>query len=152
MKGKQQNRASLNHQKEYAAFFERIKKRLEEEKAPLYLAKGILQGAPAPLWRKTGTQLVGMGFNYDFADKQGASKRINLMQPHSLLQEGDLLVTTGMDGVFPPDLFVAFVTKIYPLKEGDVSYQLEARPYISNMDRLKSCTIIPPIEFDFDAI
>lgn len=140
----------LSYNKEYTAFFERIKKRLVEEKGTLYLAKGYLQGAGAPLWRKRGAQLLGSGFNYDFADKQGAAKRIDLGNPNALLQEGDLLVTTGMDGIFPPDLFVAFVTKVYPLKEGDVSYKIEAKPYIPNLDRLKSCTILPPREFNFN--
>lgn len=139
---------ALCHSKEYANFFERIKKRLEEEKTTLYLAKGYLQGASSPLWRKVGAQLTGSGFNYDFSDKHGNPKRINLEQPNALLQEGDLLVTTGMDGLFPPDLFVAFVTKVYPLKEGDVCYQIEAKPYVAHLDRLQSCTIIPPLSCD----
>ncbi len=76
-----------------------------------YLAKGEIHGSSKPLWRTQRHQLTGTGFNYDFADGEGPARDLRSGKPldeHSeevampIIKAGDLLVTTGMDGVFPP--------------------------------------------------
>lgn len=97
-----------------------------------YLAKGELRGSASSLGRVRSLTLQGVGFNYDFSDSEGASRELRTgfssdgEGAEPLIKIGDLLVTTGMDGIFPADLPVAVVTKIYPLQEGGCSYQLEA--------------------------
>ena len=58
---------------------------------------------------------------------------------------GDILVTTGMDGVFPADLKIAKVTKIESLKEGDYYYTLEAKPLSKQLEDLSAVIILPAL-------
>ena len=119
-----------------------------------YLAKGELHGSSAPLWRSRLQTLKGVGFNYDYADQEGGArdlrtgecldKQAGVMQ-EALLQEGDLLVTTGMDGIFPEGFHVALVEKVAPLEEGAIAYHLEAKSLILNFDEIRKVTILAPL-------
>ena len=64
--------------------------------------------------------------------------------PISVLNPGDLLVTSGLDGIFPAGLEVAIVTKVHLLREGASSYELEATPAIANMHDLVDVWVLPP--------
>ncbi len=121
------------------------------------LAKGELHGSGQPLWRTHGQLLKGIGFNYDYADEEGPARDLRTGKPlerHSkatampILKVKDLLVTTGMDGVFPKGLCVAEVTKVHLLKEGDYYYELEAKPTAGNLDELSMVFILPPLGYD----
>jgi rod shape-determining protein MreC len=121
------------------------------------LAKGELHGYSDPLWRSPGHTLHGIGFNYDFADEQGPARDLRTGEiidskekgtGMALLKVNDLLVTTGMDGVFPPGLPVATVTKINPLKEGDYYYELEAKPLAQDLNNLSLVFILSPVGYD----
>lgn len=125
-----------------------------------YLAKGEIHGLSMPLWQGQRHLLKGIGFNYDFADGEGPARDLRSgkpLDPHSdlpatpILKTGDLLVTTGMDGVFPPDLLVAEVSKVHPLKEGDYYYELDALPTAGNLDDLSLVLVIAPVEYDTEA-
>lgn len=122
-----------------------------------YLAKGILQGAGTPMWRSVNHTLRGIGFNYDFGDVEGPARELISGKPVDgnpsypampIIQENDLLVTTGMDGIFPPGLRVAEVTKIYPLREGAYTYEIEASPVAGNLESLQTVFIIPSIGYE----
>lgn len=106
------------------------------------LAKGLLCGASRPLWRSMGQTLRGEGFQYAFADEEGPAR--DLREGPPLICVGDLLVTTGLDGVFPPDLHAAVVTKIYPLGEGECAYRLEALSLAPSLDELGEVTVLSP--------
>lgn len=119
--------------------------------AEQYLAKGELHGSGSPLWRLPGSLLKGKGFNYDFSDDEGPARDLRTGKPYeghgqetALLKLGDLLITTGMDGVFPPGLLVAEVVHIYPLKEGDYFYELEAKPTAGSLEDLTDVFVLPP--------
>jgi len=121
-----------------------------------YLAKGILQGAKTPFCRNLKL-LWGFGFNYDFADKEGPARELALgrakepgFEPVPILKVGDLLITTGMDGIFPPGLRVAEVARIEPLREGAYSYEIEAYPSCGNLDDLTVVFVIAPLGFDHE--
>ena len=123
------------------------------------LAKGELHGCSKPLWRTDEHVLQGIGFNYDFADQEGPARDLrsgkaleanNKASSLPLIKKEDLLITTGLDGVFPAGLEVAVVTKISPLKEGDYYYEIEAKPVAENLDELAFVFIIPPLGFDFN--
>lgn len=133
-----------------------LKNRLNPHLRDEYMAKGELSGTGHALWRTQSTILKGIGFNYDFSDKEGPArdlrtgKTVDPSSPFSpcyLLKTGDLLVTTGMDGVFPPDFKVAVVTKIHPLREGGCSYDIEAQSLIENLQNIKEVFILPPVCF-----
>lgn len=121
----------------------------------MYLAKGEVFGASEPWWRSRGVYLKGVGFNYDFADDEGEARALRTGEVMSeighgaklsLIQKGDLLITSGMDGVFPPGFRVAYVQNIAPLKEGACSYELEAKASILSLDHLSYVTVLPPID------
>lgn len=128
--------------------------RLENERQTIYLAKGELQGTSHPIWRTGGQVLHGIGFNYDFSDNEGPKRDLrtgkiigsaNDDSAIPLLKINDLLVTTGMDGVFPAGLQAARVTLIKPLREGDYYYEIEALPTAGNLSDISTVFVIPPI-------
>ncbi len=113
----------------------------------LYLAKGVLYGNSKSLFRLRSHHLRGVGFNYDFADSEGPARSLKTAREGEvpLLKEGDLLVTTGMDGIFPAGLKVAIVTEVEPLREGSCSYDIEAKSILSNLEGLNFVTVLPPV-------
>ncbi|MCB1110164.1 MAG: hypothetical protein KDK64_04230, partial [Chlamydiia bacterium] len=119
-----------------------------------YLAKGELQGSASTSWRGRSEILKGVGFNYDFPDEEGPARELRsgrqldqLTQKEnvSLIDVGDLLVTTGMDGVFPKDIPVATVTSIELLKEGETSIEIQARLCAGNLNHLQEVAVLPPV-------
>ncbi|NGX59954.1 MAG: hypothetical protein KR126chlam3_01114 [Chlamydiae bacterium] len=112
----------------------------------LYLAKGEIRGANRPLWRISGQKLKGIGFHYNCFDEE---KEAHILREHGseqpFIQVGDLLITTGMDGIFPPDLHVGTVTKIFPKQEGGTSYALEAIPLASDLNTLTEVFVLPKV-------
>lgn len=118
----------------------------------IHLAKGELCGSSAPFWRSRCQILKGIGFNYDYSDEEGAARDLRTGSlakgtgtAMPILKEGDLLVTSGLDGVFPFGLLVANVTQVHPLKEGAYSYEIEAKPCASNLSDLQTVFILPPL-------
>lgn len=116
------------------------------------LAKGELSGKSHPLWRAHSQTLQGIGFNYDFADSEGPARDLRTGEPQGvkgpnlpILLPNDLLVTTGMDGVFPAGFKAGTVISVKPLKEGDYYYGLEALPAAGNLEELSLVFILPPI-------
>lgn len=122
-----------------------------ERRGEMYLAKGELQGSGKSLFRARGHHLRGVGFNYDFADSEGPARVLRGVEEAKspLIKAGDLLVTTGMDGIFPAGLKVAFVTEVAPLNESACSYEIEARTILPNLENLSFVTILPPLEGAF---
>ncbi len=141
-------RNDLYRAKEMANALDGFRQQLELCEKDLFLAKGELHGASAPLWRVPSQTLKGVGFNYDFTDEEGPARNLRTGAYQGgqdpLIKVGDLLVTTGMDGVFPPDLDVATVTKIYPLHEGGCSYRLEAQAVAPILNTLSEVFVLPP--------
>lgn len=135
-----------------------LREGLHVEEGSLYLAKGEIYGSSQPLWRSRGLLLHGVGFNYDFADEEGPARHLHTGEPLDMMSSstkrggvplvkvGDLLVTTGMDGVFPAGLKVAQVVHVYPLREGAPSFDLEAKTLVTNLDSLTYVTVLPPVE------
>ena len=150
--------ANTNEKMKVIQKLEEIEAKLQSDQSSLYLAKGVLSGCSRPAWRSQGLLLKGTGFNCDFADTLSPARDLRTGTPagsgkdatHSILKEKDLLVTTGMDGIFPPGLHVAEVAEIYPLKEGDYFYELEALPVAGNLDDLSLVYILPPMGYDAD--
>ncbi len=121
--------------------------RVLREDKNLYLAKGEMNGVRTSLLRNRSTVLRGVGFNYDFEDEEGPSR--NLVSTVPLIQKGDLLVTTGMDGVFPSGLKVGQVSHVYPLCEGGSAYEVDAAALAGNFNDISFVMILPPLYDDF---
>lgn len=175
LRGKEQNRFLLEHLEtlifalemradlfttaEEAALLtqqlNRLKSSLLQRAGNLYLAKGEIHGTSNPLWRSRSQVLKGIGFNYDFSDAEGPSRDLRSGEPYdaarkgemvSLLRPGDLLVTSGLDGVFPPGFRVAMVSAVQTLKEGASSYEIEAVSTAGNLDELTHVFVLSPPE------
>jgi len=133
-----------------------FKKKITKNDQTWSLAKGEIHGSSKPLWRASGTILKGIGFNYDFADEEGPARDLRTGEPLNqntvstmpLLKVNDVLITTGMDGVFPPGLRVAEITKVDLLREGDYYYTLEAKPTAGSLDDLSLVFVIPPLGYE----
>lgn len=123
-----------------------------------YLAKGELNGSSTPQYRTKTHNLTGTGFNYDFPDHEGPARDLrsgavigresSSYPPLPIILKNDLLITTGMDGVFPPGLSIATVSQVNMLKEGDYYYDIEAVPCCGNLDLLNLVSILPSQGFD----
>lgn len=132
----------------------KLKEGLQPFKRTWYLAKGELNGSPSSSRIGQSITLTGTGFNYDFPDDEGENR--DLRSGKSLLNQkeagipilkiNDILVTTGMDGVFPPGFQTAIVTRIGLLKEGDYFYELEARPIAGPLEELSLVFVLPPLK------
>lgn len=122
-----------------------LKNKLLDEGETRYLAKGELRGTSYPLWRQRSNTLKGIGFNYEFADREGEAKPIHEKHREAFLKKGDLLITSGLDGVFPAGLTVAVVSKIFPLKEGAYAYDLEAKASCPFLSELTTVRVLPPL-------
>lgn len=121
------------------------------------LAKGELHGSSHPMLRSEAQILHGIGFNYDFPDSEGPARDLRTGKPLNfgtkhpnmpIIKIDDLLVTTGLDGVFPAGLNVASVTRVKPLKEGDYYFEIEAKPSAESLFELSFVFILPPVGYD----
>lgn len=120
----------------------------------IYLAKGELRGLHPSSKVKDNLILHGTGFNYDFSDSEGGSRDLRSGKPIKnpkgapipILKVDDILVTTGMDGIFPPGFQVAVISKIDLLKEGDYYYDLEAKPIALPLEELSLVFVLPPVK------
>lgn len=133
------------------AWLSRMKEQLKSAAEDHYLAKGELHGTSQPLWRSRDIVLRGTGFNYDFADVEGEARDLRTGEligakkgAMPILKTGDLLVTTGMDGVLPAGLRVAVISQVVPLREGACSYEIEAKATCGHLDSLSHLTVLPP--------
>lgn len=120
---------------------------IKESVGERFLAKGELRGSSQPLWRAKNELLNGIGFNYDFADEEGPARDLRTGKSPKgdaefLIKEGDLLVTTGMDGIFPEGLYTAIVTKVEPLEEGSISYSLKAKATSGDLSELTNVYVL----------
>lgn len=120
-----------------------------------YLAKGEVRGDGYPLWRSQKPCLKGIGFNYDFSDEEGPARHLitglpmgstDMKEAVSILKEGDILVTSGLDGMFPKGLRVGSVSKVHSPREGACSYEIEVIPSAENLNELKSVFVLYPLE------
>lgn len=121
-----------------------------------YLAKGELHGCLQAENRHQPPRLKGTGFNYDYPDNNGPARDLRTgapngttteIKPIPIIEPNDLLITTGMDGVFPPGMLVAKVTHLTPLKEGDYFYEIEAIADLENLDEISMVYVLPPSGF-----
>lgn len=64
----------------------------------------------------------------------------------ALLSVGDLLITTGLDGVFPAGLHVGVVSKVDILQEGQCFYRLEAIAAAGGFDDLNFVSVLPALK------
>ncbi|MEG1542422.1 MAG: rod shape-determining protein MreC [Victivallaceae bacterium] len=99
---------------------------------------GVLNGTGNPLRTKYSRLLKGHGFCQGKNDN-GLS-----------LSKGDILVTTGFDGVFPEGIPVAEVVTVIMPQEGDYILELEAQPLVKDLDLLNEVIVLPPVNFNSD--
>lgn len=137
------------------SFLSQLSSKLTSGREDAYLAKGEIFGSSSPLWRSRSPILKGIGFNYDFADVEGPARDLRTGEPYgskerkesiALLRAGDILVTTGLDGIFPAGYRVAIVSKVQMLKEGASSYEIEAIATAGNLDEISHVVVLPSIQ------
>ncbi|CRX37464.1 rod shape-determining protein MreC [Estrella lausannensis] len=127
-------------------------KRHKKSEETLFLAKGVLQGRSQPLWRSSSLELKGFGFNYDFSDEEGPARDLLTGKTDNpqeeavpIIKAGDLLVTSGLDGIFPEGIPVAYVKQVDKLKEGDFYFSIRAIPYAPHINQLADVFVLPSL-------
>lgn len=124
---------------------------LKKTSDPLFLAKGVLQGKSQALWRSASQELKGFGFNYDFSDDHGPARDLLTGKAEesdpslALIKAGDLLITSGLDGVFPEGIPVAYVKSVDSLKEGDFCFGIRAIPCVDSINNLTDVFVLPSL-------
>ncbi len=144
---------SVEKKQQLLTLLQELKQKIEPLKKTTYLAKGILLGSSSSSRLGQRVSLKGTGFNYDFPDEEGESRDLRNGKCRQcpeekgipILKINDVLVTTGMDGIFPPGFEVATVTHIDVLKEGDYFYNIEAKPIALGLEELTLVFVLPPV-------
>jgi rod shape-determining protein MreC len=131
--------SGLEPQEEWTAALMQLRERLSHPRELAYLAKGEVVGSGNPLWQGSGT-LKGSGFNHDTADALGGSRDL---RSANLIEEGDLLITSGLDGIFPPGLDVGWVTHLEPLRQGAIGFEAEVRAAAPQLGHLETIFVLP---------
>ncbi|MDP1880079.1 MAG: rod shape-determining protein MreC [Parachlamydiaceae bacterium] len=129
-----------------------LQEQLYAPKKTKYLAKGEMQGCPSFAKRGANIFLKGVGFNYDFPDENGdwgdlrTGKTFNHFSENNIpiIKPNDILITTGMDGIFPSGFQVGTVTHVDLLKEGDYYFTIQAKPSVSFLEELSLVYVLPP--------
>lgn len=122
--------------------------KLSESTESTFLAKGEVRGKSLPLWRSYQQSLEGTGFNYEFSDDQGSSISLDkaIMAPeNAIISDGDLLITSGLDGFLPSGLSVAIVSRVHLLKEGAYYFELDAVPAAGDINEITTVSVLPPV-------
>lgn len=127
---------------------QQLQKSLMQDIGSYQLAKGILQGSNSSLWRLPAHILQGFGFNYEFSDEEGEKIDLRSQNP-PIIRIGDLLITTGFDGIFPKGLLTATVVAVEPLNAGDIFYKIRARAAIENIHEIEFVQVLPAISKRF---
>lgn len=99
-------------------------------------AKGEVHGSGPPLWRAWGQTLKGVGFASFAAHGDEAPEQLAV---------GDLLVTNGLDGIFPAGLRVGTVVHADEATEGAPCYGIEARLANEDFIETRLVTVLPPL-------
>jgi rod shape-determining protein MreC len=121
---------------------QKLESQLPVQSKDIFLAKGEIHGSSAPYFRTLKSTLKGIGFNCEFPDEVSPSLDL---RSGKIIQVGDVLLTSGLDGVFPAGLKVASVSRVHPLREGAFAYELEALPAAGNFADLTSIFVLPSL-------
>ena len=149
----------FENKEEKEDFFDQMKlvmDKLSSKEKDSFLAKGELSGCSKPLWRSRNQKLKGKGFNYDYLDVEGPERDLHTgkpikdmkADPLELIKKGDLLITTGMDGIFPPGLSVAVVSKVEDIPKAGYAYEIEALATAENLEDIQVVFVMPPLHFE----
>ena len=118
---------------EFVDVLEALKVKLSQGRETQYLCKGQVYGSSYSLLRKRQQLLSGVSF-----------------EPTQGFEVGDLLTTTGMDGLFPRGFHVGVVTSIKEAQEGDITHEFEAVYSAQELDELRDVEILPAMRLAND--
>ena len=62
-----------------------------------------------------------------------------------MIAAGDILISSGLDGVFPGGLPIAIVTAVDSLEEGAFSYTINARLLAGDLDEIEHVRVLPSL-------
>lgn len=119
----------------------------------LFLAKGQLRGSKS---KEKPILIDGVGFTCDFEDIFSTKRDLRTGQAHphderiAIVKPGDILETTGLDGVFPRGLPVALVKEVLPLVEGATSYTIKASPLLHSFPSFEYLSVLPRLPREID--
>jgi len=107
-------------------------------------ALGEISGSEYSFLSKNRDQLVGTGFSLKGSYRQRQDDPSKGFQEIAVMK-GDLLVSTGKDGVIPAGLKVGWVIEVGKASMGKSTYALRARPACQELHRLEYVQVLPPM-------
>ncbi|NBO24015.1 MAG: hypothetical protein EBU93_02080 [Chlamydiae bacterium] len=118
---------------------------LEKEGVDRFYARGEVYGAEYSPFLSYDHSLVGEGFHLEAQSKTHLQVQESEKFKEIAIKSGDLLETTGLDGLFPKGLKVAIVTAIAPSKIGKLAYGIKAKTVVASLNELQYVQILPPL-------
>jgi len=109
-----------------------------------YYALGEISGSEYSFLSKNRDQLVGTGFSLKGSYRQLQDDPSKGFQEIAVMK-GDLLVSTGKDGVIPAGLKVGWVVDVGKASMGKSTYAIRARSACRELHRLEYVQVLPPM-------
>lgn len=101
--------------------------------------QGLLRGSPN-FWRYGQNHLVAEGFYRQIEISETSFK------PNSNpIEPGDLLVTSGLDGRYPPGLRVGYVSGVRAQDPANTLFEVEASSALADFSKEKWVWVLPPM-------
>ena len=127
-----------------------LNQELQNEGHDRYYARGEVSGAEySPLY-VFQNQLIGSGFlMQDLKTKHVKNLGVRGFQEIAI-KKGDLLVSTGTDGMIPAGLKVGFVTEVLPSTLGKATYSIKAKSACDQLNELEYVQILPAVVDKFN--
>jgi rod shape-determining protein MreC len=122
-----------------------LNKDLQQDGHDRYYARGEISGAEYSPLLVFQNLLSGSGFMlHDQKTKQ--VQTVGIKGFHEIaIKKGDLLVSTGMDGIIPNGLKVGFVTEVFPSNLGKAAYSIKAKSACDQLSELEYVQILPAV-------
>jgi cell shape-determining protein MreC len=117
---------------------------LDREGQDRFYAVGEVYGAEYSPFFAFHNSLVGEGFHFQAKSKESTGFSNMEGFKEIVIKKGDLLETTGLDGIFPEGLKVAIVTDTSTSKFGRLTYEIKAKSLIANIHEIEYVQILPP--------
>lgn len=121
-----------------------LHEQLEKDGNDRFYAYGEIYGREYSPFLAFQNELIGDGFHLKVEDRLFKVSSIKGGFKDVIIKKGDLLVTTGLDGLFPKGLKVGIVTSVSPSQVGKIAQKIKARSIVENIHELQFVQVLPP--------
>ena len=121
-----------------------LHEQLEKDGNDRYFAYGEIYGREYSPFLAFQNELIGDGFHLKVEERLLRTSTESRGFKDVIIKKGDLLVTTGLDGLFPKGFKVGIVTDVSPAQIGRLAHKIKARSILENIHEVQFVQILPP--------